>query len=698
MAMEQWEEEAVERFRSYLSETRKNTYGITAREVIVNDLTKENFDYQLQNEAGLKIAAELFRLVEDGKALARSRVWHTMAGYIKEEIVKRGLKGYLVYTPQFFVKKSEMKTVAAQCASIIEQGIKKNPLEKKFTHADYEFHKVDSFDTISLSFSDGGARSVDSRGTATKSFTEKLPKKNNQVSIADHERVIVVVNWSFFVGHRDAIRALSSFDFDELQNVDKIYFEVREGEFHLIFDRRVLEALKSKEDVADSEIVSLLEEYLKHQLADKKQSAFDFIKTTSESSGNLDWIKDNEAKENIVQFGTELLVQSRIDDAMWIVRMFHNDPNPEPTGANDSDDPNGEHNYHNRVLMGDDASVITTVRGHLCWLMMKIVTHNKPQYYTEIIAIMSRYLSEDNLYIRIQAIHILGVFWANRRATKNSDETPFLWSDSERAYIRQLVIDTVRANKAYPQIMRALLHIFNTIRDLSEEEAEEMLKLFIDTKHDDVLHDLAAYVMYFAFLREKDSQYYGGQFRSDKFTTLLKEQIINGANSISSSLAWHFWKCLTDKVLTYEEIKDYLPLFLEGDYSGKAMSKLSLIFEELIEIAPDDALNLYERSLDLLENFLKKNPENAHQHWVDATEEMIPVLATDPKRLVGVINTLKNIWLTGFQIYIGSIKTIFESYTLVSSEHKEATKNSLRAIYKEMKEKHPPLQEVNWDL
>lgn len=695
MTKKQWEEEAIERFRSYLSQNRSLTFGITARDVVVDEKTKENFDYQLQNENGEQIAVELFCLVENGEDLARSKVWHTMAGYINEEIKKRGLKGYLVYTPQFFVKKKEMKDVAVKQVEIIEKGIQNNPTQKRFSYEGYEFHKIESLGTISLSYSEG-ARSVDSRGTATNSLASKLPKKNRQVNIPNHERIIVIVNWSFFVGHDDTIRVLSSFDFQELQNIDKIYFEVRNDEFHLIFDRAVIEALKAKQKIENKEALKLLIEYLKHQLADKKQDAFDFVKTIAESSGNLDWIEDTQTRENIVQYGSELLAQDQIEDAMWIVRVFQNDTDPNPSGANDPDDPKGEHNYHAKILRGEDANIITTVRGHLCWLMMKIVGKNKPEYYSEIIEIMSRYLKEDNLYIRTQATYILEILWANRHATKNADESPLNWDNKERVYIRQLVLDTVRANKSYPQVMRGLLHVFNRKRDLNEDEAEEMLTLFLNTGHKDVLHDLAAYVVYFAFFREADSKYYGGKFNSERFVALLKDQIKNGDDSISSSLAWHLWKLLTDKVLPYEVIKEYLPLFLEGKYSANAMSKLALIIEELSKTAPQDAVILYERALEKLDDHLKNKPEESHQHWINGTEEVLPLLAKEPKRLLAVVKRLKDMWMRKAQLYVGNIKTIFESYELVPTEMKEETKVALKVMYDEMKAVHPPLQEVDW--
>lgn len=693
---EQWEEEAIERFRNFLGQERTTTYAITDRDVVVNPATNENFDYQLQNQDGAKIAVELFRLVEDGKELGRQKVFGTFLEQLKKELLSRGVKGYFISTPEFVVKKSEISAHSARVAEEIEKAIKDNGEADKFEHNGFEFIRVKDLNTVGFSYHWGGVRSIDSRGTAATVFASKLPKKNKQVAVSDHERVLLVVSWAFFVEGADAIRALSGFDFSQYQNIDKIFFEPRQGQFVLVYDRTVVEAIQNKQPVADNTSLTLILQYARYQLGEKKPEAFEYVKAVTGLTSNIDWLADNAAKENLISYGEELVVKDQLEEAMWIVRQLHNDPDPNPTGANDEDDQKGEHNYHARVLRGEDASVITTVRGHLCWLMMKIAAKSKPEYYTEIIEIMSRYLKEDNLYIRIQASYILEVFWANRRARKNPDETPFTWKDEERVYIRQLTLDTIRANQSYPRVMQGLLHVLNRNRDLNEVEAEEMLRLFIATNHDDVLHDLAAFVVYFALFREKDSQYYGDEFNSKKFVELLKEQIRDGADSMSSSLAWHLWKLLTDKVLPYESIKEYIPLFLEGQYSTSAMSKLALIIEELSKIAPQDAVSLYERALEKLDEHLKTKPEESHQHWINGTEEVLPILAKEPQRLLAVIGRLKDMWMRKAQLYVGNIKTLFESYELVPVKHKEEVKVALKAMYDEMKAVHPPLQEVDW--
>ena len=78
-----------------------------------------------------------------------------------------------------------------------------------------------------------------------RAFTAKLRKKNGQLNVADHERILLVVNWVLFVDADDVIRVLSQQNPDDIPNIDRIIFEARPGEFSVVFDRRVIEAEKS---------------------------------------------------------------------------------------------------------------------------------------------------------------------------------------------------------------------------------------------------------------------------------------------------------------------------------------------------------------------------------------------------------------------------------------------------------------------
>ena len=692
MVKQQWEEETIERFRGYLSQNRNTTYGITGRDVVVDKRTGGNFDYQLQNEKGEKIAVELFRMVENGEDLAKSRVWYKVVGFLRDAVQRRGLKGYLVYTPQFFVKKSEMKVYSEKMAEVIEKGIRFNTTAKEFVHDGFKFHKVESFDTISLSYSDG-VRSVDSRRTAINSFVRLLPKKNKQVNIANHERLLVVVKWAYFVDSHAAIGALTTLDFNQFTNIDKIFFEEKEGEFVLIYDHSVIDAIKSRTEIKNPDSHKLLVEYLKNKLDDRNHNAFDYIKTIGTRVGNLEWLP-KDTKENLIHFGKTFSV-GQIEDAMWIVRMLNNDQNPNPTGANDLDDPEGKHNYHSDVVRNEDVRNITTIRGHLCWLMSHIVAKNKPQYYTEIISILTRYIREGNLYMRIQATYPLVELIVRGKATKNQDESPFEWKQEERDLVRDLPLNMLRENAAHPRVQKAILYMFDKLRDLNEAEAEEVLSAFVSIDDSDVLHDLAALLPYFALFRKGDFPE-ESPFNPSASITLLKEQIVNGKTALKSSLAWHFWKMLEEKSIPYKDIREYMLLFWGNEYDPSTAHMFGLIIRQLADISPGDAKDFFEKIANLLKEYLLKHPEERHQVWLDDTDHALILFVSEPNRLLRLIGTLKDIWMVG-GTYIGNMSLIFGSHEKVPGGDKERVKFELKRMYDEMKTVQPLLQPIDWN-
>src|SRR5450631_3981858 len=102
---EQWEEEAIERFIAFLNQRRGTVYAVTGRDVRPDASSKKDFDYQIQDAGGPKVAVEIFRLVEDGKELGRQKVWSDVVHLLKKELLDRNIKGYFISTPYFSVRK-----------------------------------------------------------------------------------------------------------------------------------------------------------------------------------------------------------------------------------------------------------------------------------------------------------------------------------------------------------------------------------------------------------------------------------------------------------------------------------------------------------------------------------------------------------------------------------------------------------------
>ena len=688
---EQWEEDAIFRFISFLQIKENQSYGITDRNVKVEN--GQNFDYEITDSNNNKKAVELFRMVESEKGLAQGRAWSNVIEELKKEIGKRKLAGYLVYTPtRFQYKKNELSVFAIKQADVIETAIKENEGQKEFKFQGFEFHKIEDLDHLSFS-AHSGVRSIDSSGTALASFNRLLPTKNGQLQTNQHERILLVLNWAWFVAPSDAIKALTKIDLNLLGNIDEIYFEVRENQFERIFDRSVFVAIANKLQVINHDLQGLLNENLNHLLAEKNPDSFGYVKFISDSIGNVDWIFDNQTREQVILFAEAALQEKGdIDNALWALKMFKNDSDPYPDGSNSKKDSKGEYNWHKRVLDGEDVNAITTVRGHLCWLMSSLVVTNKPELYKEIIETIINYSKEDNLYIRMRVAHPLTELVRRRLAVKNQDGSPFDWDDKERLVVRELAFSMLRQNAKHPRVMHALLHVFDFLRDVDEGEAVEIITLFLNTKEEYVLHDLAALVVYYALFRYKDWPK-KGNFDSSQLIRILKEQIVNGDDSIKSSIAWHLWKIIKEKYLPYSEVKEYVWLFLSGKYNPQVISMLALTIEELAKTDKTEAIALYKETVNKIADFLRENPGQNH-YWLNSTEEVLPLMAPDPSELMDVVRKLMDLWKNG--VYVGDPTVIFNLYKLVPTELKDGVKNELMDMYKKMKSINPHVADINW--
>lgn len=692
MPKEQWEEETIQKFISFLQDSYENTFGISGRDVLVD--SGQNYDYELTDSVGNKYAVELFRLVESEDELGQGRAWGRVTEKLKEEMKSRKLGGFLVNTPNFIYRKNELSSFVISQADVIEGAIKEDGHNDKFTKNGYEFNKINDLDSVVFS-SNSGVRSVNPIDTALKGLARLLPKKNGQLDAPSHSRILVIVNWAMFVGREDIINALTSINFDEMLNVDEIYYEVDPSNFVQVFSRNVFNAIKDKVLITNKGENELLNKNIRYLLLDKNSQAYDYVKTVTEKSGGYDWFFDQWAKENLIKYAEHRLKdENSIDESLWVIENFNDDKNPNKDNSNDPDDPDGKHNYHQQLIENEEVRIITTVRGHLCWLISVVIVQNKPELYPLLISVIERYLNEDNLYIRCQAIYPLVELIRRRRATKNQDGSSFDWDKNERLKVRELAFSVLRKNIKYPRVMHNVLHLFGYLRDINEKEAEEVINLFLNTKQEYIMRDLAALIIYFAFFRKNDwaDDYV---FNPKLFIDILNQQIISGDEHIRASIAWHLWKILEEDQLSYDDIKKYIFLFNDGPYNQNVSSMLALSVEKIIELAPDDAARLYVDMVSKIKNYLDLNP-NHHHHYISSTEKILPIVAYNPDRLLALISDLISLWERG--VYIGDPKVFFEVYRIVSKDKRDMIKKKLETFYNDIKVAFPALVDIDWSV
>src|SRR5438445_1859132 len=184
---DKFEEDAIARLIGHLNATRGVAFEVTGRDVPVP--SGENFDYRVESAGAQPLAVEIYRLAE-GEELAALAMWQKVIDSLKKELEGRSLSGYIISAPQqFTLRKAEMVTVAKGLADEIVAAIQAHPDEAKFTQGRWTIHRADGVTGIAF-MGAGEARAVDPTGTAAKAFTAKLQKKNSQLSLADHERLL----------------------------------------------------------------------------------------------------------------------------------------------------------------------------------------------------------------------------------------------------------------------------------------------------------------------------------------------------------------------------------------------------------------------------------------------------------------------------------------------------------------------------
>ena len=571
MAKQQWEEDAKDRFLQFLSASTSEKWAVLDEDVVVHPATNRNFDYRL----GLgerRMALELFRLVKDEAELARERVWSEVVHALERELAERSVKGYLLTTPSYFnVPKVKREQFAKQLADRVQEVIAASPEADELNFDGFALKRIEGLERIACSsFGEGGA--VNPAGIALAALEDKLPHKNDQLAVKDHDRIVLVVNWTaFLVDPGDVVEAATQIDFARFPNIDRMFFEFTPGDIRLVFDRSVFAAYDKKSSVP-GDLEPLYVQSLGFRMARHEPKAFQLIRKITEERGAALWIPANSRIE-VVRYGRELAQSGDWDNAAWIVRTFEDDPDP----SDNLTDPVGNCNYHNQIAHGETVNFIVTVRGHLCWLLQLIVAANKRDLYQHTLDIVERYALGPNLYIRQQATIPL-IEFAKRRFTDLMDS-----SLADR--IRALTLRMVRENAEYPAVLEGVANVVARTPDLTSSEAEEVLSIFLKKPDREAPQLLAFLLIYYAVFRERDNRF--GTFDATNLGGLLMEQVVQGKPAIRSSILWRIHGILAERPAEVKSLLSYVAAFSAGSYDRNAFFHFYKILADCISDYPD---------------------------------------------------------------------------------------------------------------
>lgn len=604
MAKQQWEEEAKDRFLRVLRNERGSSWRVLAEDVVVDTAKGTNYDYELGSDKtdDQPVALEIFRLIEDEGDLARDRTRAEITQLLKSELLSRGIKDYAIRTPwNFLVSKAKRLKYVQDLADKLEQAIKVHPDNSELKVEGFSLTKAEGIGTIFFS-SAGQVRVIDPPGSALSALANKLPDKNEQLVVTGHERLLLIVNWAHLVSTKDAIEACSRIDFAVLPNIDKVYFESHPDKCELIFDRQVFEVFEKQTEPPPAQLEALYMRWLEYRLNYKDPKAFDLVKRRIAQEGNALWLPAFSRVE-VLFYGERFVTQGDFDNALWIVRNFKDDP--DPGIANEADDKEGSFNYHEQIKRGEEPYIITTVRGHLCWLLQKIIVANRPEFYPELTNVVESYVAGENLYIRQQATVPL-VELAIRRTSRLPDGTPLMSSDLADQ-VRHLAFRLLRENTAYPTLLKWIAHVFSRMRDLREEEAREVLETLLRYAPHHAIEDISDLMLFFALFREHWEGF--GAFDSGYFVELLRNHIINGAEDIRAYLIWLMEELIEKQNIEFSVFQPLIQLFPEGPYSDTGFAHFYRILAGHIHEAPEPLCQALRKALEREKEFVEANHE-----------------------------------------------------------------------------------------
>ncbi|NQV12852.1 MAG: hypothetical protein HQ530_00930 [Parcubacteria group bacterium] len=259
----------------------------------------------------------------------------------------------------------------------------------------------------------------------------------------------------------------------------------------------------------------------------------------------------SQAREALVQFAERLARNKKIKEALRIVEIFVNDPDPYLPDK-DTKDLGNEYNEHQKITKGEMPITITSVRGWCAWALAKCPILEGRDYIKDIIKLTKQLAEDENYYIQHMACFALSQLARVRLTVLPKDKSILFFDDDKtKALQRAKKVEKITFSlfvKIYnspPKIQKALaksiLHIFDDIRALNQEQALNFVKK-LGKFPDDAIVEAAPLFIFFAEFRKdafknwkwKTDKLYNdlepSKFNDKKFKNILLE-VIDGMPS-----------------------------------------------------------------------------------------------------------------------------------------------------------------------
>lgn len=222
-------------------------------------------------------------------------------------------------------------------------------------------------------------------------------------------------------------------------------------------------------------------------------------------------ISSENCREAFVQLASRLAVKKKMDEALRIVRVFINDPDPYLPGT-DPHDREDQYNEHKRIVEGKEPNNITSVRGWCGWVLMKCSVLDGRKYVPEVIELTKKLVSSNNYYEVHMGCIALSALARNRITVLPSDKNiPYFNDDKVRALTMSKEVESIAFNLlerfvAWPSLVQkamagSVLQVFDPIRQLNEKDSLRVVTL-LSKLTKEAIDDFAVLFIFYAEFRK----------------------------------------------------------------------------------------------------------------------------------------------------------------------------------------------------
>lgn len=665
-----------------------------------------------------KMLLEIKAIYEQAENNESAR-WSTIVNGIKKEIINnpkfKELKGlYSITTPRNLTIPLNKHI---KCAQVIVEAMQANQSSVECLGYKFEIKKFDADGTDVVFAGFGQVRSIDPAGIINANIAEKIIAANMQLAYNEYDitnRVILLANRVYIGSLNDVIKSLSLM-YDsllELENVDQIWLQVegKEKWFNeLIYSKNFIQSFESCTlDPNSREHISLFEKWYwaLDELPNKKDKILDAFHKFLDTKQPWDIFHDDNKRESMAKFGEYLLNQNDIKNAKWLISKFIDDPDP---GEPENYKGKPELNYHEKVLKNKDVNVISTVQGHLAWVVKELARKSSQDDITNLIEAFN--LTKDKLSKKNQNLYII-LEWLFP-LIEISNRRMWIANKDSRKYeeYRKLILDPMEGVVAkyakYNEIARNLVQVFYYFKDLTTDEALFVLEHLLNSPECDAI------LVYFALFR--DRHYKKGQeagdifgsiepqvlnYSAEKVQKLFKKVITNPQqNHATEQIAWQFWKILKDTPDEFCNLAQWIDLLFKQPFNKAVFSNLERIIEDwygkttACENPSHDWLMLSMKSAI---DYINTSTDERVDIWLSIDNLLNKVAESHPEDLIEIVSSLYDIWMKGG--YIGDLTMIFSSYKLIKdAEIRNKTSRIYKTLYSKMRAENNKIPDINFE-